>query len=164
MPRIQREPKYVAALAQIVFAQLFRARFLIMTTRTQTCELIERWKRLRNRPRFPTASGDGNTMVDGACRLDPTDLETGFTKRMQPQLEPAQSLPTLRIIGPPTHAIIADTSRTGAGRAATPSAIVNATSGSMRPVDFRFDNFRFPAASVSTLAFVTAIPSTGCAP
>lgn len=59
------------------------------------------------------------------------------------------------------HPIKAATSIAGIGRAAMPSAIVSATSGSMRPVDLRLDNFLLPAASTSTLALLAAIVSTG---
>ena len=47
------------------------------------------------------------------------------------------------------------------GRAAIPIAIAVATIGSMRPVDLRLLNFRFPAASISTLQLAAAIFNTG---
>ncbi len=58
------------------------------------------------------------------------------------------------------HPIKAATSITDAGRAATPSAMHKATSGSMRPIDFRFDSLRLPALSISIFALAAAIDST----
>ena len=53
------------------------------------------------------------------------------------------------------------TSITGAGRAAIPTCLQVATIGSMRPVDLRFDSFRFPALSISTRQLAAAIFNTG---
>jgi hypothetical protein len=107
---------------------------------------------------------DRHDMIDDRGSLDPAGVQAVLAQRVPLQLVLAQAMPSLCRVGPNchhVHPIKVRISMTGPGRAATPTAIVSATNGSMRPVDLRLDNFLFPAASISTLALAAAIQSTG---
>ena len=96
MIRIERISENIAALDTVILANLLAPRFLVMATRAQRGEFIERRVRL-------TARLDGDLVVDNISRLDPPNLKAKFTQRFIAQLKLAEALPTLRRVRPLGH-------------------------------------------------------------
>jgi hypothetical protein len=161
MARIQRISELVASLDRKLHTKLLDDASLSVVARGTT-----RHEPIESRERLTTWCLHSDDVVDRNCGHDPLLFETQLTKRIDLKLHLSQPLPPLCVVRPNCHdhlyPIIVIGSNAGVGRLATPSAIVNATTGSILPVLRRFESFRFPAESVSALALVTAILNTGC--
>jgi hypothetical protein len=135
-----------------------RELFALLMTRCATGQNV-----VQRRVRI-AAPADRNYVVDRDRDGYLSFVQAVLTEWVLPQLHAAVALPALRAIWPlrhPGHPIKLATSITGVGRAAMPIAMQVATIGSMRPVDLRLLNFRFPALSISTRQLAAAIFNTG---
>ena len=160
MISIERITAHVATFRQpALLTHLFGTGLSVMATRTQRGELVESRKWL-------AAILDTDAMIYCDRRFNSANLQACLAERMKLQLLPAEALPLLGGVWPLRHLSpyqSPDVDHRG-GRFAIPIAIVNATSGSIRPWLRRLESFRLPAASSSALALVAAIVRTGWLP